>query len=38
VLVAVVAVGPSAWRFIEIDACLDRAGAWNYDHAVCTGG
>lgn len=28
-------LAPRAWRWIEIDRCLDRGGAWNYPHDRC---
>jgi len=36
-LVAAILIGPRIARFLAIDRCLDRGGAWDYGQGVCKG-
>lgn len=35
-IVGILAVGyPRAWHFLQVDACLDRGGRWDYEQQSC---
>ena len=36
-LATAVVLSPRLCRFLAIDDCLDRGGAWNYEYRFCEG-